>query len=121
MLTHYIRMFVRNSLKRSTYSVITIVGLAIGITAFALISLYVWHEKSYDDFHAHKGQIFRIQESDFMHGSLEEQSVGCGAAVGQDIKDNYPEVRRFVRHLQKSGDAFQWRSDVQGGQGVFCK
>ncbi len=97
MISHNFTMFLRTSRKRGSYSLITIFGLAIGMTAFTLIGLYVWHEQSYDQFHVNKDQIFRIQEDDFVHGALEEQYVGCGAAVGKDIKDNFPEVHRFVR------------------------
>ena len=97
MLYHFFKVLCRTSLKNSLYSLLNISGLAIGMTAFVLISLYVGYEKSYDQFHSNKDRVFRIQESDFAHGSLEEQSVGVGAAVGKDIKDNFPEVHRFVR------------------------
>lgn len=97
MLYHFFKVFFRTSLKNRFYALVNICGLVIGMTAFALISLYVWHEKNYDQFHSNKDRIFRIQENDFAHSSLESQSVGVGAAVGKDIKDNFPEVHRFVR------------------------
>jgi putative ABC transport system permease protein len=97
MLYHFFKVLFRTSLKNSSYALLNISGLVIGMTAFALISLYIWHERSYDQFHSNKDQIFRIQEDDFAHGSLESQSIGVGAAVGKDIKDNFPEVNRFVR------------------------
>lgn len=97
MLYHFLKVLYRTSLKSGYYSILNIFGLAIGMTAFILISLYVGYEKSYDQFHSNKHQIFRIQENDYSHGSLEGQSVGVGAAVGKDIKGNFPEVHRFVR------------------------
>ena len=97
MLKNYYRSAVRNMMKRKLYSVINISGLALGVTAFMLIVVFVANERSYDQFHTNKDQIFRIQEDLYYHGVLEEQMAGCGAAVGKDLKDNFPEIRRFVR------------------------
>ena len=51
MLLHYLKVAVRNLLKYKTQSVISIVGLAIGLAAF----VYGWHwmkyETSYDSFY----------------------------------------------------------------------
>ena len=51
MLLHYLKVAARNLLKYKTQSVISIVGLAIGLAAF----VYGWHwmkyETSYDSFY----------------------------------------------------------------------
>src|SRR5688500_11195805 len=49
MVHHFFKIFLRASLKNATYSLINIVGLAIGLTACTFISLYVWNERSYDE------------------------------------------------------------------------
>lgn len=97
MLKNYLQTALRNVLKRRAYAFISIAGLALGITAFLLIEIYVWTENSYDEFHVNKSRIFRIQEDSYSHGVLEDRMAGVGAAVGPDLKDAFPEVRRFVR------------------------
>ena len=115
MLRNYFQSALRNLVKRKLYSFISIAGLSLGITAFLLIGMYVWNEKSYDEFHARKDQIFRIQEDSYAHGMVEERMAGVGAAVGPDLKDNFPEVRRFVRlrrnQVMLSTDEVMFRED----------
>jgi putative ABC transport system permease protein len=97
MIKDNFRSAFRNIEKRKFYSFINTAGLTLGITSFLFISLFVWHERSYDQFHVNKANIYRLQEDIYNHGILEEQIAGVGAAVGQDLKDNLPEVSRYVR------------------------
>ena len=48
MLHHYIKIAFRNLLKYKLQSFICIVGLAIGFTSFALSSLWIRYELTYD-------------------------------------------------------------------------
>jgi putative ABC transport system permease protein len=48
MLENYIKIAWRNLLKHKVFSIINVSGLAIGVAAFWLISLYVADEWSYD-------------------------------------------------------------------------
>ena len=50
MLYHYIKIALRNLLKYKLQSFICIVGLAIGFTSFALSSLWIRYELTYDTF-----------------------------------------------------------------------
>lgn len=50
MLYHYIKIAFRNLLKYKLQSFICIVGLAIGFTSFALSSLWIRYELTYDTF-----------------------------------------------------------------------
>ncbi len=97
MLHHFSKIFLRTSLKNASYSFINISGLVIGLTACMLISLYVWNERSYDNFHAKKNQIFRVRHDRYNNGELNRQWVGGPMGIGSDLKSNFPEVQRFVR------------------------
>ena len=50
MLKNYITIAWRNLRKHSFYSLINIVGLAIGVSASLVISLFVLDELSYDSY-----------------------------------------------------------------------
>ncbi|MBT1711228.1 ABC transporter permease [Fulvivirgaceae bacterium PWU5] len=97
MIHHFLKMFLRASLKNASYSLISILGLVIGLAACALISLYVWNERSYDDFHSKKEQIFRVRHDRFTNGELNRQWAAGPMGIGPDLKNNFPEVNRFVR------------------------
>jgi len=97
MLKPFYRTAVRTLLKRKLYSAINIAGLALGMTAFLLISIYVLHERSYDNFHVKGDRIFRLKLNMFSEGILETEAAGVGAAVGPDLKSIFPEIQKYVR------------------------
>jgi len=57
MFKNYFLVTVRNLKKNSTYSLLNILGLAVGMTAFILIALYVQYELSFDKYHENADRI----------------------------------------------------------------
>ncbi len=97
MLYHYFKILFRTTLKNKSYAFINITGLDIGMTAFALIGLYVLHERSYDDFHIKKDRIFRVRHDRYNNGELNRLWVAGPMGIGSDLKESFPEVKSFVR------------------------
>ncbi|MEM6843865.1 MAG: ABC transporter permease, partial [Bacteroidota bacterium] len=60
MLRSYLKIAYRNLLKNKVFSLINILGLAIGMAACLLILQYVTFELSYDNFHKKGDQIYRV-------------------------------------------------------------
>ncbi|MEO5582244.1 MAG: ABC transporter permease, partial [Saprospiraceae bacterium] len=60
MFNNYITIAFRNLLKNKTFSLINIIGLAMGLAVFLMIMLWVKNEKSYNDFHVDKDRISAI-------------------------------------------------------------
>lgn len=60
MLQNYLIIATRNLLRYPAYTLINIVGLAIGLVACMLIMLYVWDELSYDRYHPHADRVYRV-------------------------------------------------------------
>ena len=60
MLKSYLTIALRNLRRHKGYSLINILGLAVGMTSFLLIMLYVLHELSYDRYHQNAGRIHRL-------------------------------------------------------------
>ncbi|MGH7494327.1 MAG: ABC transporter permease [bacterium] len=60
MLKNYLKIALRNLLKQKGYSLITIGGLAMGMTCCLLILMYVWDELNYDRFHEKSERIYRV-------------------------------------------------------------
>ncbi len=60
MYRNYIRIAFRNLLKQKTFTFINMVGLAIGMTCFVLILLYLKLELSYDTYHESSDRIYRV-------------------------------------------------------------
>jgi putative ABC transport system permease protein len=74
MFINYIKIAVRNLLRNKAYSLINIFGLAIGISCFMLIFLFISDELSYDEFHTKADRIYRLIEIIDNEGQREESS-----------------------------------------------
>ena len=48
MIHHYLKIAYRNLLKYRTQSIISIIGLAIGLACFALSTFWVQYEMTYE-------------------------------------------------------------------------
>jgi putative ABC transport system permease protein len=72
MKTYYFKIALRNILKNKLYSLINIIGLAVGITAFLLILLFVRYERSFDTFYKNSDRIYRLR---YERSSAEGESV----------------------------------------------
>lgn len=60
MIRNYLKVALRNLWRHWGYSLLNIIGLTIGMTAFFLIFLYVHFELSYDSMHSKADRIYRI-------------------------------------------------------------
>ncbi len=60
MLKNYLVIAIRNLLKYKMYSLINIIGLAVGIACTILLVTFIQHELSYDNYHENADRIFRV-------------------------------------------------------------
>ncbi len=111
MLKSYLTSVLRYILRNKAFTFINVTGLAIGMTAFMLITQYVMHELSYDTFWKNSDRVFRVQLDRYNKGELTTRwAAGC-LGIGPDLKANFPEVKSFVRmhksnSLLSHGDIF---------------
>ncbi len=60
MFKNYLTVALRNLKRNPGYSLINIVGLAVGVACCLLLSLYVRDELSFDRYHEHADDIYRV-------------------------------------------------------------
>jgi putative ABC transport system permease protein len=60
MLKNYLTIAWRNITHHKAYALLNISGLAVGLASSILILLWVQNEWSYDKFHQHAAQIYRL-------------------------------------------------------------
>ena len=82
--------------KQSGYIFLNISGLAIGLTSFLFITLYVVHELSYDRFHKNYENIYRLKVKGRMAGGELDQAV-TAAPMARAMVNDYPEVLLATR------------------------
>ncbi len=96
MIKNYLKIAFRNLWRHKIFSLINIMGLAVGMTACFLIFLYVSFELSYDSFHTRADRIYRIV-ADIKTPTEVINAAGPSWAVPPNAKDEFPEVESFVR------------------------
>src|SRR5450432_2277410 len=97
MLKNYLKIAFRNLTSRKGYSLLNILGLAIGITCCLLIFQYVSYERSYDTFNKDAKNIVRLRLDKYQQGRLEWKSATIYPAIGPTLKKEFPEVDDFCR------------------------
>lgn len=96
MIKNYFKIALRNLRKNKAFSFINIFGLAIGLTCFMLISVFVYNELSYDKYPANAKDIYRVILSVTGNGNVAVYP-NVDLAVGEGIKNAFPEVKAFTR------------------------
>ncbi len=91
MFKNYLKIAIRNLIKRRTYSIINISGLAVGMAVSILILLYVREEMTFDSYHVYKNQIYRIQRDPF---------CTLAPSFAPLLENELPEIEHLVRITQ---------------------
>lgn len=102
MIRNYFKIAWRNLVKNKTFSIINITGLAIGLTCFLLITLYVVDELSYDRYNEKANRIYRIN-SDIRFGGTDLKLAVASDPMGATLKKDYPQVEEYVRLYASDG------------------
>jgi putative ABC transport system permease protein len=96
MIKNFIITALRSLMRQKSYFLINVLGLAIGLTSFIFITMFVLHELSYDRFHSKSDNIYRVQVSGLMSGMDFEQAISA-APMAKALINDYPEVENVVR------------------------
>ena len=92
-----LKQTIRNLLSSKTYFVINLLGLISGIVAFVLLMIVIKTETSFDKFHQHSENIYRIDYKLYEEEVLELHSASAVASVGKEMKQEFPEVLDYTR------------------------
>lgn len=91
MWKNYLKVSFRNLKKRKLYSGINLLGLTIALVSFFVISLYIYHEWSYDKMYSGADRIYKFNQ-EFVSGG-EKQLVGTTpSSLVPALIEEFPEV-----------------------------
>ena len=96
MIRHFLKIGFRNMWKHISYTGINLFGLTIGLACCMVITLYVLHEESYDQFHEKSDRIYRVLTESPGFGI----STNSSNALYDDLQ-KYPDIvsaTRVFRH-----------------------
>ena len=108
MFKNYFKVAFRNLMRKKFYTIINILGLAIGLTCTILIALFVQNELSYDKHHKNYKRIYRL-ESHFNIQESEDLFAATALPLGPALKLEYPQdVAEFCRFMDMDNNLFQY-------------
>lgn len=128
MLQHFLIIAKRNLLKRKLYSLINIIGLAIGMACCIVIALYVQHELSYDRYHTRHERIYRVLQTfrSFDKGQKitspapEDYCVWGTAPVGPALAADFPQVKEVVQFMSPVSLLLEYKDKRLQQENLVC-
>lgn len=97
LVKNYFTIFKRTFVRQKAYSFLNVIGLAIGIACFLLISFYIRDEYSYDKMHSRADRIYRLHEI-FEADGVGERSASQPFSVADALSNDFPhQIESIVR------------------------
>jgi putative ABC transport system permease protein len=116
MLKNYLIVALRSIRRNSLYAVMNVGGLAIGLAACILITLYIADELSFDRMHEDADRIYRvIEERTGVHGASQHFVYTMGP-LGPALESSVPGVEETVRAMSAWSTG---RRSIQRGDARF--
>jgi ABC-type antimicrobial peptide transport system permease subunit len=116
MIKSYIKIAWRSLKTNRLFSIVNILGLAIGLATTLVLFLFILHERSFDTMFANKDQIYRVllntTEDDL------QTWAGVPSALAPELKANIPNVIKSGRILHHD---FGKTASIKAGGGVFIE
>jgi putative ABC transport system permease protein len=110
MFRNYLKIALRNLMRRKTYALINIGGLAAGLACCMVILLYVSNESSYDQYHQDVDRLYRVLEYRKVP-ALEFCTARISAMVATVLAEYENEVEHIARVFPVS-NALARRDDM---------
>ena len=125
MFRNYLKTAFRTLRKNVGFTVINILGLALGLATCLMIVLYVADELSYDRFNDKASRTYRVNE-DLKFGENNVQYAVAMPPLAQTLKTDFPEVEETTRlktaggfHVKKGSESILEYSTVFADPSVF--
>jgi putative ABC transport system permease protein len=96
MLKNYLQVAIRNIKRDKVFSFINIAGLAVGVTCFIALALFILNELSYDRFYKNSDRIYRVYVKSYIN-NYEEKSSKTPGPLGPTLLQTFPEVQAYTR------------------------
>ena len=106
MLIHYLKIAWRNLLKYKTQNIISVLGLALGFTAFAFTMSWIRFERWYDKHNPDADRIYKVFQIN------DENESGVQYMLPTPLKrllEGFPEVEAVTAIYLSKGGIGRWK------------
>lgn len=94
MFKNHLLVAFRNFKRQKVYSLINIIGFAIGFSVCLIITFYIRHDLTFDRFHDNAENIYRVLSVAKKTGTV--NAITSGPLIAA-VKDNIPEIKASTR------------------------
>ncbi|MEM7374751.1 MAG: FtsX-like permease family protein [Bacteroidota bacterium] len=101
MLRNNLKIFLRTFWKHKLFTIINVLGLAIGMSCCFLILMFVMDEFRYDNFHKKTDRIYRLNYSPNIQNSA-NQVARIPPPIAPLLLENFPEMEGVARMYLRS-------------------
>ena len=120
MIKNYFKIAWRNLLQNKTFSLINILGLALGMTCSLLIMLWLKDEIQRDKFHQNGSRLYRVMENQFYSGDISTYASTPGILAENIVKD-IPEIEIASQILWEEEPLFTVGNKFDKEKGRFVQ
>lgn len=111
LLKNYLLSLARNAIRDKFFSLLNLLGLAVGITASIMIFMYIQDQVTYDRHNEYFDRIFRV-EGDFFISGKQDLTAITQIPLGPTLKDEFPEIVEQARILPRRDLYFKQGEDT---------
>lgn len=97
MIKNYFKAAWRNLVRGKSFSIINIMGLAIGMAGATLILLWLQNEISFDKFHTNKNNLYEVYVLTNNTDGHPKAINATSQPLGPALKQGFPEIAAFTR------------------------
>jgi ABC-type antimicrobial peptide transport system permease subunit len=97
MYKHYLKIAFRNMWKYKSQTLVSITGLAIGFACFAIATLWIRYEMTFDSFHKNVNRIYRVSIRDGLNENLDGSTAKINIPLGAYLKKIFPEIKNTTQ------------------------
>jgi putative ABC transport system permease protein len=96
MFKNYFTIAWRTLIRNRTFSIINILGLAVGMASATLILLWVQYVASIDQFHSKLDRLYEVFSNDKVDGTIRTLN-STPAIMAPELKNDFPEIEGASR------------------------
>lgn len=111
LIKNYLLSLTRNAVRDKFFTLLNLLGLAIGITATILIFIYIQDQLTFDKHNENYDRIYRL-EGDFFINEKQDLTAITQIPLGPTLKDDYPEIVEHARILPRRDFYFKREEDT---------
>ena len=107
MITHDLKVAIRNLLKYKVQTGISMLGLAAGFVCFVLSTFWIHYEMTYDQFRKDAERLYLVRVNDgFAEGRI---TWRVPVPLGAYLQEHFPEIESFAHF-----SSYEYRVQVEG-------